>query len=108
MGKEKTFTDANFEKEVLQSKKLVLVDFWAEWCGPCRALNPIIKKIAEDNAGKVVVGKFNIDHNQEVPVTYHIQGVPTILFFKNGELMQQLSGHQTQYKIQSTIDELSS
>ena len=106
MSKEKVFTDANFPTEVLTSKQPVLVDFWAEWCGPCRMLGPIVERIAEANAGKVVVGKMNVDENPETPQKYGIQGIPTILFFKDGQVAQQLVGYQAQDKIQKTLDGL--
>lgn len=105
MGNEKTFTDANFEAEVLKSEQPVLVDFWAEWCGPCKMLSPVVERLAEANNGKVVVGKVNIDENQQTPQKYGVQGIPTILIFKNGEVAQQLVGFQSQEKIQQVIDE---
>ena len=106
MSKEKTLTDANFQAEVLQSKQPVLVDFWAEWCGPCRMLGPVIEKIAVANIGRIVVGKMNVDENPNTPQKYGIQGIPTVLFFKNGEVAKQLVGYQAQDKIQKAIDEL--
>jgi len=106
MSKEKTLTDANFQAEVLQSAQPVLVDFWAEWCGPCRMLGPVIEKIAAVNAGRVVVGKMNVDENPNTPQTYGVQGIPTVIFFKNGEVAKQLVGYQAQDKIQKAIDEL--
>ena len=106
MSKEKTLTDANFQAEVLQSKQPVLVDFWAEWCGPCRMLGPVIEKIAVVNADRIVVGKMNVDENPNTPQKYGIQGIPTVIFFKNGEVAKQLVGYQAQDKIQKAIDEL--
>ncbi|HOW58126.1 MAG TPA: thioredoxin [Candidatus Omnitrophota bacterium] len=106
MSKEKTITDANFQTEVLQSPKPVLVDFWAEWCGPCRMLGPVVERIAEANADRIVVGKMNVDENPNVPQKYGIQGIPTIIFFKSGEVAKQLVGYQAQEKIQKVIDEL--
>ena len=106
MSKEKTLTDSNFQAEVLQSSQPVLVDFWAEWCGPCRILSPVIEKIAAANAGRVVVGKMNVDENPNTPQKYGIQGIPTVLFFKDGEVAKQLVGYQAQDKIQKAIDEL--
>jgi thioredoxin 1 len=102
----KKFTDAKFESEVLKSKQLVLVDFWAEWCGPCRMLNPIMEKLDEANAGKVIIGKMNVDENPLTPAKYDVQGIPTIIFFKDGQVVQQLVGHQSQDKIQKAIDEI--
>ena len=106
MSKEKTLTDANFQTEVLQSKQPVLVDFWAEWCGPCRMLGPVIEKIAVANAGRISVGKMNVDENPNTPQKYGIQGIPTVIFFKDGEVAKQLVGYQAQDKIQKAIDEL--
>lgn len=102
----KNFTDAAFESEVLQSKKPVVVDFWAEWCGPCRMLNPIMEKITETNK-KVLVGKLDVDANPKTTTKYGIQGIPTIIFFKEGKVVHQITGHQSQDKIQKIIDEVS-
>lgn len=106
MGKEKVFTDANFQAEVLQSKEAVLVDFWAEWCGPCRMLGPVIERIAEANTGRLIVGKMNVDENPNIPSQYGIQGIPTLIIFQNGQPARQLVGYQSQEKIQKTIDEI--
>lgn len=106
MGKEKILTDSNFQAEVLASKQPVLVDFWAEWCGPCRMLGPVIEKIAAANAGRIIIGKMNVDENPNTPPKYGIQGIPTVIFFKDGEVATQLVGYQAQDKIQKTIDEL--
>lgn len=105
MGSEKTFTDANFKSEVLDASQPVLVDFWAEWCGPCRMLGPVIERIAGANQGKVVVGKMNVDENQDTPQKYGIQGIPTMILFKNGQVAGQLVGFQSQENIQRAIDE---
>jgi len=105
MGQEKTITEANFQTEVLESKEPVLVDFWAEWCGPCRMLGPVIEKIAEANQGKVNVGKLNVDEQAAVAQRYGIQGIPTMILFRNGEVAAQLVGFQSQDKIQKVIDE---
>ena len=106
MSKEKVITDANFQTEVLQSKTPVLVDFWAEWCGPCKMLAPVIDRIAQANEGKIVVGKLNVDENPETPQHYGIQGIPTLMIFKNGGLVNQLVGYQSQENIQKAIDEV--
>ena len=106
MSKEKVFTDANFQAEVLQSKQPVMVDFWAEWCGPCRMLGPVVERIAEANVDRLVVGKMNVDQNPGTPGQYGIQGIPTMIFFQNGQAAKQLVGYQSQDKIQKTIDEL--
>ena len=106
MSQEKIFTDSNFETDVLQSKTPVLVDFWAEWCGPCRMLAPVVDRIAEANSGKLVVGKLNVDENQKTPQKYGIQGIPTLILFKGGQVAQQLVGFQSQPAIQEAIDEV--
>jgi thioredoxin 1 len=106
MSKEAVFTDANFKTEVLASPTPVLVDFWAEWCAPCRALAPVIAKIAESNAGKLKVGKLNVDENPASAQQYGIQGIPTLLLFKGGKLAQQIVGFQSQGNIQRAVDEV--
>ena len=106
MNQEKTLTDTNFKTEVLEAKQPVLVDFWAEWCGPCRMLAPVVEKIAEANKGKIIVGKMNVDENQETPQKYGIQGIPTLLFFKDGDVVQQIVGYQSQENIQNVINEV--
>ena len=87
-----TATDSNFSTDLLASKEPVLVDFWAEWCGPCRMLAPTIDEIAAEFAGKVRVMKMNVDENPEPPGKYRIKGIPTLLIFKGGELVEQLVG----------------
>lgn len=106
MSKEKVFTDAGFQTEVLQSSQPVLVDFWAEWCGPCRMLGPVVERITEINSERIVVGKMNVDENPATPAKYGIQGIPTMIFFKGGEEVRRLVGYQSQEKIQKVIDEL--
>ncbi|PIQ85095.1 MAG: thioredoxin [Candidatus Omnitrophica bacterium CG11_big_fil_rev_8_21_14_0_20_45_26] len=101
---EAVFTDQNFKTEVLDAKQPVLVDLWAEWCGPCRMLAPVVEKIADDYAGKIKVGKLNIDDNPETPTQYGVQGIPTILIFKNGELVKRLVGYQPEDRIKGEID----
>ena len=90
----KEFNDANFQADVLDSDKLTVVDFWAEWCGPCRAIGPVIEELSKEYDGKVNVGKVNVDHNSEVSVNYGITSIPAILFFKNGEVVDKLVGAQ--------------
>ena len=86
-------TDSNFEKEVLQSSTPVLVDFWAEWCGPCRGLAPKLEEIASEMSGKVRIVKINIDENQAAPQKFGIRSIPTMILFKNGQQVEQLLGN---------------
>ena len=86
------FTDANFKQTVLDSSKLSVIDFWAEWCGPCRIVGPIIEELAKDYDGKVNIGKVNVDHNAEISMMYGIRNIPTILFIKNGQVVDKQVG----------------
>ena len=86
------FTDANFEELVIKSDKPVIVDLWAAWCGPCRMVGPIIEELGRDYEGKVVVGKLDVDNNPQIPGRYKVRNIPTILFFKNGEVVDKQVG----------------
>lgn len=86
------FTDANFQQMALETDKPVIVDLWAEWCGPCRMVGPIIEEIAREYEGKAVVGKLDVDSNPEVSMKYSVRNIPTILFIKNGELVDKQVG----------------
>jgi thioredoxin 1 len=96
-------SDASFEQEVLQSATPVLVDFWAEWCGPCRALGPIVDELAGEYAGKLKVLKLNVDENPSISTKFAIRSIPTLLFFKNGQMVEQLIGLRSKKEILSTL-----
>jgi thioredoxin 1 len=100
------FNDSNFETEVLQSAQPVLVDFWAEWCMPCRMLAPTIDKIAEAYVGKVKVGKLDTDSNREVAMKYQISAIPTVILFKNGQVAQKFVGLKQEKEFKEAIDSL--
>ncbi len=86
------FTDANFQKEALEREGVAVIDFWAEWCGPCRMIAPIIEELAKEYEGKALIGKVNVDHNPEVSFKYGIRSIPTILILRNGEVVDKHVG----------------
>lgn len=92
MAKPVELTDSNFEDEVIKSEHPVLVDFWAEWCGPCRMIGPVVEEMAGEYEGKAKIGKVNVDNNPEVSVKYGIRSIPALLIFKNGEVVDQIIG----------------
>lgn len=100
----KEFTDGNFDAEVLKSSQPVLVDFWAEWCMPCRALAPTIEKIAKDYAGKVSVGKLDTDSNRDVSLKYGITAIPTVILFKDGQVAAKFVGLKPERDFKEVLD----
>ena len=101
-----TFTDSNFDKEVLESDLPVLVDFWAPWCGPCRMVGPLVEELAGEYEGKIKVGKLNTDENGNVPQNFSIRGIPTIMMFKDGKLVDQLVGAAPKNTLKSFVDKV--
>ena len=99
----KNLTDASFEAEVLKSSEPVLVDFWATWCGPCRAVAPVVEALAKDYAGKVKVGKMDVDSNPQIATKYGVMSIPTLLMFKDGKVVQQIVGAVPRPKLEDMI-----
>jgi thioredoxin 1 len=101
-----TLDESNFDKEVTNSAQTVLVDFWAPWCGPCKMIAPLLDEIATERAGTVKVGKVNVDENQSLSVKYNVRAIPALLFFKNGQLRDQVVGMTTRADLLGRLDAL--
>jgi thioredoxin 1 len=99
-----TFTDGNFEESVIKAGELVLVDFWAEWCGPCKRLAPTVDALAADYAGKVTVGKLNVDDNPNTALKFQIRGIPALLLFKGGQIVESIVGLVPKEDLKKAID----
>ncbi len=99
------FTDSNFKKEVLESNLPVLVDFWAAWCGPCKMISPHVEEMAKEYAGKMKIGKIDVDANPEVATLYGVMSIPTVIFLKNGKVMGQIVGAFSRLDLKRKIEE---
>ena len=106
MGDTLKTTDASFKQDVLESTLPVLVDFWAEWCGPCKMVGPVLDELDKEYNGKLKIAKVNVDENQQVSVDFHIRSIPTLLFFKNGQMVKQLIGAHPKNKLVNEIQEV--
>ena len=101
-----SINEANFESEVTKSAQPVLVDFWAEWCGPCKMIAPLLDEIAREKAGSVKVVKVNVDHNQSLSARYNVRAIPTLLFFKGGEVRDQITGMTSKKDLLNRLEAL--
>lgn len=97
-------TDANFQETALEREGLTVIDFWAEWCGPCRMISPIVEELSKEYTGKVLVGKVDVDSNPEISMKYGIRSIPTILFLKNGEVVEKHVGATTKQVLANKIE----
>ena len=104
MGDIPEFTDADFDSEVINADTPVLVDFWAPWCGPCRMIAPMVEELASENAGSVKIGKLNIDDNPGAAQKYDVSSIPTLMIFKNGEVVERVVGVQPKNRLQEMLD----
>jgi len=99
------FSDSNFQKEVLGSQIPVLVDFWANWCGPCKLIAPIIEELAREYENKIKIGKLDVDENSKIATQYGVMSIPTLIFFKNGKVMDQVAGACSKSDLKRKIEE---
>ena len=103
MSKAQAVTDSDFKKEVLEASVPVLVDFWATWCGPCQAMGPVVDTVAEENEGKVKVLKINVDENPLTPAQYGVRGIPTLILFNKGEIVDRIVGSQPKGSVDNLL-----
>ena len=101
-----SINEANFDEKVIQSSSPVLVDFWAEWCGPCKMLTPVLEELSSENESKINIYKVNVDENQQLAVKYGIRSIPTLLLFKGGEIQEQIVGLKSKSDLQTSIDSM--
>ena len=106
-GKLLHVTDADFEEEILKSSTPALVDFWAAWCGPCRTVGPVVEELAGEYSNKVKVAKLNVDDNKQTPSKYGVRGIPTLMLFRNGQVVDQIVGAVPKSKIKELLDKVS-
>lgn len=106
-GKLLHVTDANFEEEILKSSTPALVDFWAAWCGPCRTVGPVVEELAGEYNNKVKIAKLNVDDNKQTPSKYGVRGIPTLMLFNNGQVVDQIVGAVPKSKIKELLDKVS-
>lgn len=97
-------TNENFEKEVINSKKTILVDFWASWCGPCQMIAPIVEEISNEMSGKIEIGKLNVDEQPEIAIKYDVMSIPTLILFKEGKMVDTIIGYHTKKEILEFIN----
>jgi thioredoxin 1 len=97
-------SDADFDDQILKSETPALVDFWAAWCGPCRTVGPVVEELAEEYKGKVKVAKLNVDDNKQTPTKYGVRGIPTLMLFKNGEMIDHIVGAVPKARIKELLD----
>lgn len=101
----KEFTDASFKEEVLGGNTVALIDLWAEWCGPCRMMSPIVEQLADEYADKAIIGKLNVDDNPNTPTAYGVRGIPTFLVIKNGQLFDKVVGAVSKQVLAAKLEE---
>lgn len=100
-------TDQDFEEQILQSDVPALVDFWAAWCGPCRTVGPVVEELAGEYVGKVKIAKLNVDDNKQIPTKYGVRGIPTLMLFKDGQVVDQIVGAVPKSRIKEILDKVS-